>query len=104
MPAAFVTAPLTPSTFSARRSAISPSRPSRVTTRTPRASLVPFIPNLISIPAYAYGAYRFFRGFDATTYESTYKIPLAAMWPLFILANGRYRENFLKALERGTDD
>lgn len=87
--------------FCARRPLLSPS-PVRAPSRAAvRASIVPFIPNIISLPAYLFGAYRFFRGFEATTYESQYKLPLAALWPLFILANGRYRENFLKAIERG---
>lgn len=67
-----------------------------------RMSLIPFVPNWLALAAWAYGSYRFYGGFSATSYERSYKLPLTLLWPLF-LANGKYRANFKKALKAGKD-
>lgn len=66
-------------------------------------SLLPLIPNWAVLGAWIYGGYRFFKGYRATSYQSSFRIPLALTWPIFMIVNGRFRENFFKALRSGDD-
>ncbi|MDG2989987.1 hypothetical protein L3556_03420 [Candidatus Synechococcus calcipolaris G9] len=52
----------------------------------------------VAIIAYFIGFWRFWQGFDRTHY-SQYRLPLAALWPLLLIANKSYRENFSRALK-----
>lgn len=53
---------------------------------------------IVAILAYLVGVWRFWRGFDRTHY-SQYRLPLAALWPLLLIVNKSYRENFGRALK-----
>ncbi|NJK33680.1 MAG: hypothetical protein HC919_01325 [Oscillatoriales cyanobacterium SM2_2_1] len=46
---------------------------------------------------YILGIWRFLAGFKNTNYSQS-AIFLAVIWPIAIFANGRYRQNFFKAL------
>lgn len=68
-----------------------------------RMGLLPLVPDWITFGAWFYGAYRFYVGFDSTSYQPSYRLPLAAAWPLFAIFNPSYRKNFMKALKKGDD-
>mmetsp|Transcript_17444 Transcript_17444/g.36226 ORF Transcript_17444/g.36226 Transcript_17444/m.36226 type:complete len:116 (-) Transcript_17444:172-519(-) len=71
--------------------------------RGERMSILPLVPDLITLPVYAYLAIRFYQGFDRTTYNSSYRLPLSLIWPV-LLINGRSRENLQRALKASDDD
>jgi hypothetical protein len=101
---AFLSASRARSTFvcGPRGAAVAPARVSRA--RAPVAmSLIPFVPNWLAMGAWLYGSYRFYGGFAETSYQQSYKVPLALCWPLFIAVNGKYRSNFMKALKAPKD-
>ena len=58
-----------------------------------------FNPVLLFI-VYAAGAFRFYSGFQKTTYanSSATKISMTALWPVLFLASKAYRDNFKKAV------
>ncbi len=53
---------------------------------------------LLAILLYGGGAWKFWNGFNRTTYSQS-KLVLTLFWPL-LLANSSYRDNFKKALKR----
>ena len=63
--------------------------------------IVPLVPNWLLMAAYAYFGYRFYRGFDRTTYDSSVRLMLTFVWPL-LLATREGRRNVQRAL--GTSD
>lgn len=90
------------------RPAVSPlcgaqARPVANRTARVRMSLLPLVPNWMLVAAWAYGAYRFYRGFHRTSYQDSFRVPLALAWPLLFVFNGSYRSNFTKSL-KGSDD
>eukprot|EP00871_Galdieria_phlegrea_P002423 jgi/Galph1/3181/GphlegSOOS_G1846.1 len=66
--------------------------------------LVPFVPNWLVLGFYGYLGFRFFAGFDSTTYNKNSRVILTLLWPIMFLANERFRDNFKKALRQGSDD
>jgi hypothetical protein len=53
---------------------------------------------LAFIIAYAGGAWKFWSGFHRTNYQQG-RLYLTALWPLLLMANRSYRQNFNKALK-----
>lgn len=47
---------------------------------------------------YAGGAWKFWSGFRRTNYQQG-RVYLTALWPVFLIANRSYRQNFNKALK-----
>jgi len=74
-------------------------RPTPSTPAAPTMSLLPLIPNWLLLGGWAFAAFKFAAGFEATTYEPKFKLPLAAAWPVLFVVNGKYRKNFQKALK-----
>lgn len=73
-------------------------------TRAPlRMGLVPFVPNWAIIGGWIFGGYRFFKGFKSTDYRPGYRIPLAILWPIFMLVNANFRANFMRAYRNPSD-
>lgn len=48
--------------------------------------------------AYGTGAWRFWTGFHRTNFSQG-KVNLTLLWPLYLIANKSYRQNFNKALK-----
>jgi hypothetical protein len=48
--------------------------------------------------AYVGGAWRFWKGFHRTNFSQG-KVGLTLLWPLYLIANKSYRENFNRALK-----
>jgi len=65
------------------------------------AGLIPLVPNWLVAVLYLYFAYRFYRGFERTTFDSSSKLILTLIWPL-LLITGSGRRNLQRAL-RGDD-
>lgn len=86
-----------------RARVVSPTRYATPCRRHAAMSLIPFIPNWVAIAGWFYGAYRFYLGFNRTSYQSTYRIPLALAWPLLCAINGSYRKNFVRSIT-GSDE
>lgn len=53
---------------------------------------------IIALVVYGVGVWKFWKGFNRTTFSSG-RLPLALMWPVFLIANKSYRQNFQKALK-----
>lgn len=53
---------------------------------------------LFAIGVYGWGALKFWRGFGRTNF-TTNRLVLTALWPVLVLANRSYRQNFQKALK-----
>ncbi len=53
---------------------------------------------LILIGVYGYIGWRFWRGFNRTTFSQG-RLYLTALWPMFLITNRAYRQNFTKALK-----
>lgn len=53
---------------------------------------------LVLAIAYGTGAWRFWAGFHRTNFSQG-KVNLTLLWPLYVIANKSYRENFNKALK-----
>lgn len=53
---------------------------------------------LLLIALYGGGAWKFWSGFDRTTFSDG-KVPLTLLWPLLLASNKAYRENFDRALK-----
>jgi hypothetical protein len=49
------------------------------------------------LAVYILGIWRFLAGFHRTNYSQS-GFFLAVIWPIGVFANGRYRQNFFKAL------
>lgn len=48
--------------------------------------------------AYGVGAWRFWNGFHRTNFSQG-KLNLTLLWPIYLIANKSYRQNFNKALK-----
>ncbi|MBE7381726.1 MAG: hypothetical protein F6J95_009990 [Leptolyngbya sp. SIO1E4] len=48
--------------------------------------------------AYGVGAWRFWQGFHRTNFSQG-KVWLTLLWPVYLIANKSYRENFNRALK-----
>ncbi len=68
-----------------------------------RMGLVPFVPNWLLLGGWIFGSYRFFKGFKSTDYRPGYRIPLALLWPIFMLVNANFRANFMRAYRNPSD-
>ncbi|MGC1307707.1 MAG: hypothetical protein WA885_10785 [Phormidesmis sp.] len=53
---------------------------------------------IIALIVYGGGAWKFWTGFNRTNF-STGKAQLTLLWPVFIVANKSYRQNFTKAIK-----
>lgn len=53
---------------------------------------------LILLTVYGGGAWKFWNGFNRTSFSQG-KLQLTLLWPVFLLANKSYRENFNRALK-----
>lgn len=71
---------------------------------SPQMSLIPFVPNWIALGGWAFGAYRFYLGFYRTSYQSSFRLPLAIAWPLLFIVNPSYRKNFKRSIGASDDD
>lgn len=47
---------------------------------------------------YGYGVWKFWTGFNRTNFSNG-RLPLALLWPVFLVANKSYRQNFNRALK-----
>lgn len=47
---------------------------------------------------YVWGAWKFWTGFNRTNFSSG-RVHLALLWPVFLIANKSYRQNFNRALK-----
>jgi hypothetical protein len=59
------------------------------------------MPTLIAIAlvaAYGVGVFKFWKGFHRTNFSNG-KVTLALLWPVLVLSNKSYRENFNRALK-----
>ncbi|GJQ11683.1 hypothetical protein GpartN1_g3474.t1 [Galdieria partita] len=66
--------------------------------------IVPLIPNWILIALYGYLGFRFFSGFEQTTYNKNSRLLLSILWPVMFIANDRFRQNFKKALKQSDNE
>lgn len=78
--------------------------PTTTTTTPTTMSLLPLVPNWLLLAAWIFGAYRFYLGFNKTSYQSSFRIPLALAWPVLIIVNGSYRQNFVRSIRAADDD
>lgn len=53
---------------------------------------------IAALGIYGYGVWKFWRGFDRTNFSSG-RLHLALLWPVFVIANKSYRQNFQRALK-----
>lgn len=67
-------------------------------------SLLPLVPDWLLISTWLFGAYRFYRGYSRTPYQSSFRVPLAVAWPLLVIFNGSYRQNFVRSIRASEDD
>lgn len=56
---------------------------------------------LVLLGVYAYGAWKFWKGFERTNFSRSLptRLTLSLLWPALIVANPSYRRNFRKALK-----
>jgi uncharacterized membrane protein YecN with MAPEG domain len=47
---------------------------------------------------YVFGIYKFWNGFRRTNFSNN-RLGLALLWPVLVVANRSYRQNFTKALK-----
>ncbi|EME30615.1 hypothetical protein Gasu2_32860 [Galdieria sulphuraria] len=66
--------------------------------------IVPLIPNWVLLALYGYLGFRFFSGFEQTTYNKNSRLVLSILWPVMFIVNDRFRQNFKKALKQGDDE
>ncbi len=59
--------------------------------------MLPLIGILLMV-GYVFGLVKFLQGFRRTNFSGN-QVQLALLWPVLIIVNGSYRENFLKALK-----
>lgn len=59
--------------------------------------MAPFVV-FILLAVYGTGAWRFWRGFHRTNFSQN-RVGLTLLWPLFLVLNKSYRQNFNKALK-----
>lgn len=53
---------------------------------------------VLGVMVYGWGAWKFLQGFEHTSYAAGSGVPLALLWPLLLLVNRSFRQNFQKAL------
>ncbi|MDX2228120.1 MAG: hypothetical protein NW220_00690 [Leptolyngbyaceae cyanobacterium bins.349] len=53
---------------------------------------------LLALAVYGYGVWKFWIGFRRTNFSQG-RLPLALLWPVLVIANKSYRQNFTKALK-----
>jgi membrane-bound metal-dependent hydrolase YbcI (DUF457 family) len=53
---------------------------------------------LAAIAVYVWGAWKFWAGFNRTNFEQG-RFYLTALWPVFLITNKSYRQNFNRALK-----
>ncbi len=53
---------------------------------------------IVLVAVYAGGVWKFISGFNKTNFESG-RLPLAFLWPVLLLTNRAYRQNFNRALK-----
>lgn len=53
---------------------------------------------VVALIVYGYGVWKFWIGFNRTNFSSG-RLPLALLWPVFLVANKSYRQNFNRALK-----
>jgi len=53
---------------------------------------------IVLLAVYGVGAWKFWVGFHRTNFSQG-RLQLTLLWPLFLLANRSYRENFNRALK-----
>lgn len=53
---------------------------------------------LLALAAYVFGVWKFWKGFNRTNFSQG-RLPLALLWPVLVIANKSYRQNFNKALK-----
>jgi membrane-bound metal-dependent hydrolase YbcI (DUF457 family) len=53
---------------------------------------------LVAIGVYVWGAWKFWNGFNRTNFEQG-RLYLTALWPVFLISNRSYRQNFNRALK-----
>ncbi|PSB04444.1 hypothetical protein [Merismopedia glauca] len=47
---------------------------------------------------YLWGVWKFWTGFRRTNFQQG-RLPLSLLWPVLLIGNGSYRQNFRKALK-----
>ncbi|MEB3887465.1 hypothetical protein [Lyngbya sp. CCY1209] len=60
----------------------------------------PLIPIALLI-VYVGGVWKFWSGFNRTNFEKSFgnRVTLSLLWPVLLIANRSYRQNFTKALK-----
>ncbi|MGB3491180.1 MAG: hypothetical protein WBA57_00525 [Elainellaceae cyanobacterium] len=53
---------------------------------------------IVLIVVYSGGVWKFLSGFNKTNFENG-RLPLALLWPVLLLTNRSYRQNFNRALK-----
>jgi hypothetical protein len=53
---------------------------------------------LLAGAAYVYGGWKFWTGFRRTNFSEG-RLPLTLLWPVLVIANKSYRQNFGRALK-----
>lgn len=53
---------------------------------------------LLALAAYVFGVWKFWTGFRRTNFTQG-RLPLALLWPVLLIANKSYRQNFNRALK-----
>lgn len=53
---------------------------------------------IILVVAYGVGAWKFWNGFNRTNFSQG-RLYLSLLWPILLLSNKSYRQNFTKALK-----
>ncbi|MGK7926596.1 MAG: hypothetical protein AB4290_15380 [Spirulina sp.] len=56
---------------------------------------------VIAVVVYGVGIWKFWRGYQRTNFQPgfTNRVMLALCWPVLVVANKSYRQNFQKALK-----
>jgi len=55
------------------------------------------IVGLVALVVYGFGVWKFWSGFRRTNFSQG-RLPLALLWPVLVIANKSYRQNFNKIL------
>lgn len=53
---------------------------------------------IVVVGIYGWGVWKFMSGFNRTNFSNN-KLPLAVLWPILLVTNRSYRQNFQKALK-----
>ncbi|EKQ68978.1 hypothetical protein OsccyDRAFT_1580 [Leptolyngbyaceae cyanobacterium JSC-12] len=53
---------------------------------------------LLALAVYGFGVWKFWTGFKRTNFSQG-RLPLALLWPILVIANKSYRQNFNKVLK-----